>query len=473
MRPFVRYLILPILLFAMVPVSMGQGSNGYTDAELSQDSRSTIRNVMVTGHRKTKVFIIERDVTLQKGVSYSVTDILSNILVTKQNLINTSLFVDVSVSPCNWDRDTLDILIDVKERWYYWPFFYFKPIDRNWNVWINQYDMSFDRLNYGVKIKGDNITGRNDKINLWLINGYTKQIALKYYNPFADRSLKHGYGFELSYAKNREVNYNTSANQQGFFKDEDRFIRERFYAGLTYSYRKGSVNRHTAKLGYWMDRVDDTIVRMNPGFFKKGISQVHYPELQYTFQHLDVDYIAYPSRGKTVEFNFLKRGLGGPMELWQFNLRATRHWTLPKEFFYSVQAEVGVKLPFDQPFVNQPFLGYGDSYLRGLEYYVIDGVAGGFVRNTFRKEVASVKLRTGLKSRTYGVIPFRFYVKAYGDAGYVYNRNNVKGNMLTNKFMYTGGFGVDVLTIYDWVIRFEYSFNQLNERAFFFHKNNE
>jgi opacity protein-like surface antigen len=161
------------------------------------------------------------------------------------------------------------------------------------------------------------------------------------------------------------------------------------------------------------------------------------------------------------------------MELWQFNLRATRHWTLPKEFFYSVQAEVGVKLPFDQPFVNQPFLGYGDSYLRGLEYYVIDGVAGGFVRNTFRKEVASVKLRTGLKSRTYGVIPFRFYVKAYGDAGYVYNRNNVKGNMLTNKFMYTGGFGVDVLTIYDWVIRFEYSFNQLNERAFFFHKNNE
>jgi hypothetical protein len=44
--------------------------------------------------------------------------------------------------------------------------------------------------------------------------------------------------------------------------------------------------------------------------------------------------------------------------------------------------------------------------------------------------------------------------------------------MLTNRFLYTGGFGIDVLTIYDWVIRLEYSFNQLNERAFFFHKGN-
>jgi hypothetical protein len=116
-------------------------------------------------------------------------------------------------------------------------------------------------------------------------------------------------------------------------------------------------------------------------------------------------------------------------------------------------------------------LGYGDSYLRGLEYYVVDGVAGGFVRNTLRREMASFKIKTGLKSRTYNQIPFKIFIKGYTDVGYVYNKNNITGNMLTNKFLYTGGFGLDVVTIYDFVLRLEYSFNQLNEGAFFFHKN--
>jgi hypothetical protein len=102
---------------------------------------------------------------------------------------------------------------------------------------------------------------------------------------------------------------------------------------------------------------------------------------------------------------------------------------------------------------------------------VVDGVAGGFLRQTIRKEIGHLNLRTGLKSRTYGSIPFRFYLKAYGDAGYVHNPNRLTGDLLTNRMIYTGGFGLDILTIYDWVIRLEYSFNQLNQSAFYFHKN--
>jgi hypothetical protein len=118
-----------------------------------------------------------------------------------------------------------------------------------------------------------------------------------------------------------------------------------------------------------------------------------------------------------------------------------------------------------------PMLGYGDAYLRGMEYYVVDGVAGGFIRNTIRKEVARVNWKTGIKSRIYGQIPFRFYLKGYGDVGYVHNKYNTTGNIFSNKLLYSGGFGLDILTIYDIVLRFEYSFNQLNERALFFHKN--
>jgi outer membrane protein assembly factor BamA len=441
------------------------------DPLLSGQSLSTVRKILVTGYKKTKLHIIEREIMIREGGAYTVAEILSHIRTSRQNLMNTALFVDVSITPCNWENDTLDITVDVKERWYYWPFLYVKPIDRNWNVWVNEYGMSFDRVNYGVKLKGDNVTGRNDKLSIWLVSGYTRQLAFKYFNPFADRSLRHGYGFEFSYNMNREVNYGTEGNRQMFFKGENAYMREQMYAGLSYSYRKGSINRHTAKLGYWIDKVHDTILQMNPGFFNERTGRVTFPELSYAFQHLEVDYIPYPSRGHTFEFNFMKRGLGGPMDLWLFNLKTSKHWTMPHGFYYSLQAEGTLKLPFDQSFVNQSFLGYGDSYLRGLEYYVVDGVAGGFLRQTIRKEIGHLNLRTGLKSRTYGSIPFRFYLKAYGDAGYVHNPNRLTGDLLTNRMIYTGGFGLDILTIYDWVIRLEYSFNQLNQSAFYFHKN--
>jgi hypothetical protein len=132
--------------------------------------------------------------------------------------------------------------------------------------------------------------------------------------------------------------------------------------------------------------------------------------------------------------------------------------------------EANLKLPFDQPFFNQSLLGYNDSYMRGLEYYVVDGVAGAIVRNTIGREVAAFRLKTGLRSKAYGSIPFRIYLKAYGDAGYIYNKNNVLMNSLNNRFIYTGGIGLDVVSIYDIVIRVEYSFNQKMENGLFIHR---
>lgn len=469
-----KYIRLAVVAVFICTYAFSQDGNvepEFEDNSILKQTWLTVRDVRISGNKKTKKYIVNREVTLKKGSAYTISDILTNIRTSRQNLMNTSLFVDASVNFTKWQNDSLDIVVDVKERWYFFPVPYFKPIDRNWNVWINQYKISFDRVNYGIKFQGNNITGRNDKLNFFLINGYTRQVALNYYNPFVDKSLQHGFGFDISYSQNREINYTTRKNQQAFYKDENKFIREQMYFGLSYSYRKGSIARHYVKLGYQIENIDDTIMQLNPKFFADGRKSMSFPELRYRFQYLNVDYIPYPTKGFTYEFDFVKRGLGKHMDLWQFRGRASKHVTLPKKFYLSIMGELNLKLPFDQPFYNQPMLGYGDSYLRGLEYYVIDGVAGGFIRNTVRKEVLSFRWKTGLNSKTYGVIPFKIFLKAYGDFGYVYNRNNVTGNMLTNKFMYTGGFGIDILTIYDVVLRLEYSANQLNERAFFYHKN--
>lgn len=471
MRPFVRYAIFVLFLLA--------NFSGYAQEKdsllaLSGDEPMvTIRQIDLSGNRRTRPGIMLREIPLTVGKSYPMPVILQKLQQARQNLMNTALFVEVKTDFRNWFRDSLDIAVNVSERWYFFPLPVFVPIDRNWNVWITQYKVSLDRINYGVRFRGQNITGNNDKLSLFLIGGYTRQYAMKYENPFLSRNLKHGATFEFSYSRNREINYSTRSNQQVFFRDETAFARSRLITGLGYSYRNGSIERHNVKLNYYREWIADTVAAMNPKFFGEGKTRMSFPELQYKYQYLGVDYIPYPLTGFKAEVNFIKRGFGAndPMNLWMLNVEGGKFWPLPYAFNIAVQAEATVKLPFRQPFYNQQLLGYSDNYLRGLEYYVIDGVAGGIMKATLRKKVADFRLNTGSRSKTYGKIPFRIYAKAYGDIGYAYNKENLTGNHLTNKFLYTGGVGVDIVTIYDMVLRLEYSFNQLRERALFIHMN--
>lgn len=442
----------------------------YQDNIILHSTKVVIRDIIITGNKKTKNYIIGREITFKEGSAYSISEILSGVQTSRQNLMNTALFVDAAVNFTNWVNDSMDIYADVKERWYFFPLPYLKPIDRNLNVWIKDYDLSLDRVNYGMKFIGQNITGRNDRLNAWLINGYTQRAALRYYNPFSDNSLRHGWGFDFSYSRNRELNYDTKDNKQVFFKDPSKFIREQFYFGGLYSYRKGSIVRHYLRLGVQGEKIADTVVKLNANYLGSNKTNVVYPELRYTYQYFDLNYIPYPTRGTSVEFEFLKRGFGKEVNLTQLQLRVGKYFQLPYKIYIATNAEANLKLPFDQPFFNQPLLGYFDSYMRGLEYYVVDGVAGGFIRNTVGKEIAAVRFNTGLRSKTYGSIPFRFYLKGYGDVGYVYNKNNLLTNGLNNRLIYTGGIGLDIITIYDIVLRVEYSFNQKGENGLFIQK---
>jgi len=159
------------------------------------------------------------------------------------------------------------------------------------------------------------------------------------------------------------------------------------------------------------------------------------------------------------------------MHLTQLYAKTVRAWPLGKKFFFVTQNMGLLKLPFNQPFFNQQLLGYGEFYIRGLEKYVVDGVTGGLVRNTVLKELFNFSLPF-IRGSSHDRIPFRIFAKTYVDGGYVYNKY-VTTNSLVNRFLYSGGAGVDVVTFYDFVFRFEYSFNQLGERGFFFHIKND
>ena len=45
-------------------------------------------------------------------------------------------------------------------------------------------------------------------------------------------------------------------------------------------------------------------------------------------------------------------------------------------------------------------------------------------------------------------------------------------NTLNNKMLFSGGIGIDIVTIYDVSIKLEWSFNQIGQNGLYLHKKN-
>ncbi|NMD28264.1 MAG: hypothetical protein GYA79_00970 [Bacteroidetes bacterium] len=161
-------------------------------------------------------------------------------------------------------------------------------------------------------------------------------------------------------------------------------------------------------------------------------------------------------------------GIKEGVNLFSIDAAYNRYLNMNKGWYGSVELWSRIKLPFNQPYINRRALGYGDLNLRGLEYYVIDGSVASMAKFTVRKKIFDFKIPFPIKNKIVPYIPFSFYAKAFGDAGYVYSQQDARA-MLNNKLLYTGGVGLDVITLYDVTVRLDYSFNQLGEKGLFLH----
>jgi outer membrane protein assembly factor BamA len=441
----------------------------------SLGSNFVVGEIFIEGNRITKPYIIERELPFKTGDSVYLPDLVARFRRAKELLINTRLFTDVVVSLKSFRGYQVDILIEVKERWYIFPLPYFKPVDRNLSAWAdNKYSLS--RVNYGLKFAHNNFTGRNDKLRLWLITGYTRQIQLNYDQPYANKSLTKGFGASVSYAALKEINLFTNLDKQVFLNADSlhysgRYLIEQFSGSLSYFYRPALKTRHSFRLSVNNIHLDSAVLQQNPYYFNNTNRWLFYPEFNYTVEYQNADYVPYLLRGFMGDINFVKRGIDANMNLWQITGRFTKGWATGHKTYLGFQGYGTIKLPLDQPFYNQRIFGYGDIYLRGLERYVIDGTAGAMLRTTFRKQIYSFNFNF-FNIPTLENVPIKIYAKAYGDLGYSYNRNFLQ-NTLVNQLLYTKGLGIDVVTLYDLVVRFEYSFNQLGQSGFFFHIRND
>ncbi len=448
--------------------------------EINQLSNDTIPFVIgeiyITGNKKTKPYIIERELSFKRGDTVNLPELVKAFHEGHDNLINTHLFNDVVVFLKGFRGYVADVEIDVKERWYIFPVPYFVPVDRNLAAW-GEKDYSFSRVNYGLKYTHFNFTGRNDNLMAWLITGYSQQVQLAYTNPYVDKNLKHGFGFSGSYSALKEINALTTNNEQYFVNSDtvsfaNKYLSKELAFSLRYYYRPAIRVRHFFRVNFKRVSIDSSVTVFDPYYFSTSKRTIAFPEFIYALNYTNVDYVSYPLKGAMFETGFLKRGINADINLWQVYFKSTESWNIAWKTYFVTQNQTMLKLPLDQPFYNQQYLGYGDLYLRGLDRYVVDGVAGLMFRNSLLRELFNFRIPFLRNVPSHNFIPIRIYACAFSDFGYVYNKN-FTDNSLVNRPLYTAGVGFDLVTFYDLVLRLDYSFNQLKQNGLFLHIRND
>ena len=436
-----------------------------------------IAEVIITGNAKTRPFIILREVPFRKGDTLSVESLQQQLQLAKEQLMNTTLFVDVDVFISTriqtpQQRQAV-ITVAVKERWYLFPVPYFKLVDRNFNQWWVEQNRSLERVNYGLKFIQNNFTGRNDNLDIWLITGYNNQISFRYQLPFIDKKLKSGLNLGFAYATQKELNYATVDNKQQFFR-KDSVMRETVRFDITYSYRPDVRQRHYFRVAYNKEHIADTILQLNPNYLPNNASRIQFVDVNYQFKYYDVDYIPYPTRGWMMDANFYTRVLHKNADLWQASARLAYVIPVtPGIRFIHLEGIGVVRSPSNNIFINQRMIGYGYTQMRGLEYNVVDGSAAGILKTTFHQRALSLILQNPASSKTHDKIPIRIFLKAYADIGYGYNRFAQGSNTLNNSLLRSWGIGIDIVSIYDFVFKIEYSMNQLGREGVYLHSRND
>ncbi len=430
-----------------------------------------IFGITITGNKVTHEPIILRELLVKEGDSLGLADFYERTERSRQNLMNTGLFNTVSVLPLFLNATSVIVVVVVYERWYWWPGLVFQLADPNFNTWWLTRDP--DRVNYGVTLNRYNFRGRNETIHAVAQFGYTQQFALQYRVPYVDRRQHWGIALGGGYEQQAEVTAGTVNNERILLRNPDGPNRTERWGALEVTLRRAHNIRHFWRAGYMNAVVTDTVVQRALDYFDGAARSTRYFSLGYGIIWDRRDNRAFPRKGHLAELRIdrLGLGVGGEADPDITTAYATvKHWWPLGERWTAALSLRGRVTQGTPPYYVQEGLGYS-AQVRGYEYYVADGehytmgranVLFALVRpRTYRVEAIPIE--------SFRTLHIAMYFNAYTDMGRVWDSRYAAQNSLNDQWQRGHGIGVNLVTSYDQVVRFEYSINALGEHGSFLH----
>jgi len=440
--------------------------------------RFIIDDVVISGNKITRDQIILRELTFQAGDTIASYQLGPKLRMSRENLLNTSLFNFVFMEDSivvYGIFSHLVIKIDLIERWYIWPFPIFEISDRNFNSWWEDKDLN--RVSYGVYLVKENCRGRMESLKLLLRFGFDERYVLSYDIPYFNKKQTFGAGFGVGWSQNHEIAFQTIDNKLQFVRDKQKYLFKHYFTYLNITHRPNFYHHHLLELSHNFYAFDDTVLNLNHNYSFMNENTNEYLTLSYGFTSDHRDSKVYPLNGNYFDFKISKSGFGFlnncKVNMLEMMSSFRKYWELINKVNFSTDLAGKYSANSNQPYFYQKGLGYNRNFVRGYELYVIDGQSYWLAKNTFKYTVIPTKVgKFGfIKSEKFNKIHYALYINWFLDAGFVYNNQNDEGNNLTNELLLGTGLGIDFVTYYDVVFRVEFSLNRQGETGIFVHFN--
>src|SRR5690606_25406222 len=201
-------------------------------------------------------------------------------------------------------------------------------------------------------------------------------------------------------------------------------------------------------------------------------SRTRYFYTEYSYKHDRRNNVAYATDGELLNVGLTRYGLFAHDDVneTELSLVANKYLPLDRKFHLVSGLSASAYLSPSQPYNLVRGIGYNPNFIRGFEVNVIEGQQTLVHKNSFRYELLNIvyDISAMMPIEEFSHFPIRAYISANFDHGYVNDRNRLPENArLTNTYLYGYGLGVDLVTLYVQVFRFEYSVNSQGTGNFF------
>jgi outer membrane protein assembly factor BamA len=428
-----------------------------------------IKQINLTGNKVTRESIIFRELMFKINDTIDSKKLDDLLNKSRNNLQNTSLFNFVTINKVISDSNYVTVNIEVLERWYIWPVPIIELSFRNFNTWWKTKEI--ERLNYGFSLVNNNFRGRKETFSMLIRYGYDELYTVNYQIPYINKKETIGLGFTFGINRDHEIPYETLRNKLEYFKNTADYPLTKIFTSALLTSRPDIYNTHTFEFDYFHYNFNDSINKLNPDFSPEH-NNPEFFGLHYKFKNDFRDNKPYPLSGHYFDIDIYKWGLYFETkvpDLLFIHSSYDKYLQISKKFYFAASLTGGYADKKEQPYYLSTGVGYGHDNIRGYDYYVINGQYFGIYKMNFKYELLPTHVHDFkfIPTEKFSKVHYAFYLNLFADAGYVYDDHFYPQNVLANSFLYSGGIGLDFITYYDKVIRFEYTLNKQGQTGIF------
>ncbi|MEM1325067.1 MAG: POTRA domain-containing protein [Bacteroidota bacterium] len=454
---------------------------------IAQSAAVRVEDISIAGNERTRDYIILRELNLSVGDTIIIADSSQVLQQNKNQLLNTGLFADADLFfATDAVTATTRLHVKVKENLFAFPYAFVDLIDRDFNVWWKVHNFALERTLPYVGFKHLNLTGQQDELSLAFQVGFTdkvnfqntfiRKVQVAYTSPYINRAQTMQLTGGFFFTRDRIVRLNTINNRDTFITSEETSLLERTLGRVGWSYRPQLFESHTLELTFRDRHVAEQIINQNEAYFgHPDQDRQRFLSLEYRFVSDRRDFQLMAKRGYYFEGGIAKEGFGWWNERNALLLDAeyAHYFTLSPKWSLETVGSIRTNLlRSDIDYYNLPVVGPKPEVVRGYITYHVRGSDFVYGKSSFRYELWNNQLNLGFLPSSVGQyrdLPLAVYLKVNNDMAYVRTIDAEPTNSLSNRLLYGGGGGIDLVIANTFRLELMLNTNSLGDRRFSFH----